>query len=128
MDFRSGDKVRIRTGKFAGRRGVLLKGGTTGWTVGLDEDTHTMPIRTEDVTNYSAAARLAWGRMPDRKVGRPVGTKVSDRVSVTFRVDRPVWKDFLIAEREGLVPDRTTAINSFLRRLLKRPSAPRTAP
>lgn len=56
--------------------------------------------------------------MPDRKVGRPVGSKVSDRLSVIFRIDRALWNEFLAAEDSGLVGDRTSVINQCLRSVL----------
>ena len=104
-----------------------MKGGAVGWTVALDEGANTLRIQADEITNYSAAARLAWNRMPNRKVGRPAGTKVTDRVSVIFRVERPIWEEFLTAERDGLVPDRTAAINSCIRKLLRSLSSQRTA-
>lgn len=73
---------------------------------------------TDDFVNYSLAARRAWRSMPDRKVGRPLGTKLTDRLSVIFRVDRQLWSEFLAAEQEGLVPDRTSLINACLREIL----------
>jgi hypothetical protein len=72
-------------------------------------------VGAEDLTNFSLAARRAWQSMPYRKVGRPVGSKVSDRVSVIFRVDRALWSEFLTAEEAGLIGDRTTVINDCLR-------------
>jgi hypothetical protein len=56
--------------------------------------------------------------MPDRKVGRPVGSRVSDRVSVIFRVDRELWRNFLAAEENGQIADRTTVINECLRNIV----------
>jgi hypothetical protein len=114
-----GDKVRVKTGKLAGRRGVLVKKTASGWVVAFDGDVPKATILLDELTNFSAAARQAWDRMPNRKVGRPVGTKVSDRVSVIFRIERSIWDEFLDAERAGLVSDRTTIINTCLRKLLK---------
>jgi hypothetical protein len=75
----------------------------------------TALVSTEELTNYSLAARRAWRSMPDRKVGRPAGSRVSDRISVIFRIDRTLWNQFLTAEEAGLIADRTTVINECLR-------------
>lgn len=56
--------------------------------------------------------------MPDRKVGRPLGSRVSDRVSVIFRIDRELWGEFQNAEEAGRIQDRTNFINDALRRSL----------
>ena len=113
-----GDKVRVRKGPFAGKRGILRRQESGGWVVSFDDKDSDVAICAEDMTNYSLAARRAWHRMPNRKVGRPAGTKVSDRISVIFRVDRALWEDFVDAEQIGLVHDRTTFINDSLRRFL----------
>lgn len=78
----------------------------------------TLMVSAEELTNYSLAARRAWRSMPDRKVGRPLGSRVSDRVSVIFRIDRILWNQFLSAEENGLIGDRTTVINKCLRDFL----------
>ncbi len=98
----------------------------SGWVVEFDGGVPKATILLDELTNFSAAARQAWDRMPNRKVGRPVGTKVSDRVSVIFRIERSIWDEFLDAERAGLVSDRTTIINTCLRKLLKSAKSQRT--
>jgi hypothetical protein len=123
---RQDDKVRIRKGPFSGKRGTLRREESGGWIVSFEEGDSERVIRSEDMTNYSLAARRAWRRMPDRKVGRPAGTKVSDRVSVIFRVDRVLWEQFMSAEQTGVVRDRTTFINDCLRKFLS--SAKRQRP
>jgi hypothetical protein len=113
-----GDKVRVKTGQSSGERGVLVRGHGSKWVVSLTKRDGTILVPAEHLTNYSLAARRAWHSMPHRKVGRPVGSKVSDRVSVIFRVDRALWNEFLNAEETGLVADRTYAINECLRNIL----------
>lgn len=113
-----GDKVRIKKGDSRGERGILVRAHGDEWVVSLTQRDETILVAAEDLTNYSLAARRAWQRMPHRKVGRPAGSKVSDRVSVIFRVDRVLWNEFLIAEQSGLVADRTYAINECLRNIL----------
>lgn len=78
----------------------------------------TVLVSSEELTNYSLAARRAWRSMPDRKVGRPTGSKVSDRISVIFRIDRTLWNQFMIAEEAGIIAHRTTVINECLRDVL----------
>jgi hypothetical protein len=113
-----GDKIRIKCGQFIGERGILMRQHSGKWIVSLAHRGRTILVSTEDLTNYSLAARRAWRSMPDRKVGRPTGSKVSDRLSVIFRVDRTVWNEFVGAEKIGLVGDRTTVINECLRNIL----------
>jgi hypothetical protein len=118
-DHTKGDKIRIKCGQFRGERGVLVRPQGNRWSVALrDQNNLTIFVSTEDLTNYSLAARRAWRSMPDRKVGRPTGSKVSDRISVIFRIDRTLWSEFLTAERGGLVRDRTNVINECLRNVL----------
>jgi hypothetical protein len=117
-DHKKGDKIRIKSGKFAGERGILMRPHSSKWIVSMPHKDLTFLVSTEELTNYSLAARRAWRSMPDRKVGRPAGSKVSDRVSVIFRVDRTLWNQFLIAEEAGFIADRTTVINACLRDVL----------
>jgi hypothetical protein len=113
-----GDKIRIKRGQFAGERGILLRPHSRGWIVSLVRDDRKAVVSDENLTNYSLAARRAWQSMPDRNVGRPAGSKVSDRISVIFRIDRALWNQFLSAEQSGLVNDRTNVINGCLRNVL----------
>jgi hypothetical protein len=113
-----GDKIRIKRGEFTGERGILFRPQSGKWIVSLVQRDGSILVPNEDLTNYSLAARRAWRSMPDRKVGRPAGSKVSDRVSVIFRIDRILWNAFLNAEEVGLVEDRTSVINECLRNIL----------
>jgi hypothetical protein len=114
-----GDKVRIKRGEFAGERGILVRAESGDWIVSLIQRDGTISVPNEDLTNFSLAARRAWRSMPHRKVGRPIGSKVSDRVSVIFRIDRILWNQFLNAEQSGRVEDRTYVINECLRNILE---------
>jgi hypothetical protein len=113
----SADKVRVKRADFCGKRGILLRQDGREWLVSLHGG-DTVRLPTEDFTNLSLAARRAWRRMPERKVGRPMGTKISDRVSVTFRIDRTLWAEFLNAEQKGFITERTNLINQCLRDVL----------
>jgi len=48
-----------------------------------------------------------------------MGSKVSDRLSVIFRIDRALWSEFLAAEEVGVIGDRTSVINECLRSVLQ---------
>jgi hypothetical protein len=113
-----GDKIRIKHGEFTGERGILVRPQAGKWIVSLVQRDDSILVANEDLTNYSLAARRAWRSMPDRKVGRPTGSKVSDRVSVIFRIDRVLWNTFLNAEESGSIGDRTCVINECLRAIL----------
>lgn len=78
----------------------------------------TAKFSEADLTNYSLAARKAWERMPHRRVGRPKGTSRTDRVSVTLRINRDLWKQFKLAEQEGLIVDRTATVNEWIQEKL----------
>ncbi len=119
LEHAKADKVRIKGGPFAGQRGTLLRRESGKWLVSLMNEDKEVSVAGENLTNFSLAARRAWQSMPHRKVGRPVGSKVSDRLSVIFRVDRALWNEFLAAEDVGLVRDRTTVINECLRSVLQ---------
>ena len=55
---------------------------------------------------------------PDRAVGRRKGTKLTDRVSVTLRIDRELWAQFLYFEQSRVIDDRTRTINGWFREKL----------
>jgi uncharacterized protein (DUF4415 family) len=111
----SGDKVRIKQGPLKGLRGTLVRPQLEGWLVSTKDGDHEWVVSEVALTNFSLAARRAWQSMPDRKVGRPLGSKVSDRVSVTLRLDRNLWDSFRDAEDRGLIIDRTEIFNAWLR-------------
>jgi ribosomal protein L24 len=57
-----GDKIRIRTGVEKGRRGSVV--GTDGEHLEvLLKDGRTVRTSSQDITNYSLAARKAWKTM-----------------------------------------------------------------
>jgi len=116
----AGDKVRLKAGTHAGARGIL--GGFDGekLVVRLEESGLKIRVTPEQITNFSLAARKAWVTEPDRAVGRRKGTKLSDRVSVTLRIDRDLWEHFLGLEEDGVIKDRTGLINGWLREKLAR--------
>jgi len=110
------DKVRVKKAckQWACKRGVVecIKRGKLRLRLsqGL-----LITVPEGDVTNLSLAARSAWRHMPKRGVGRPRGSKVSDRISVTFRIDRELWEALKLAEARSLITDRTAFINAVLR-------------
>lgn len=114
MDAKIGDKVRI---KINGQRSRGIVEGLKGRSllVRVDDSTETVRVAAEGVTNYSLAATKAWKSMPERRVGRPKGTQVCDRLSVTLRIDRDLWERFQLCESKELIEDRTSTINEWLR-------------
>jgi hypothetical protein len=121
-----GDKVRMRNGPFKSRRGTLLRRDGQKWAVSLDNEQEMIFADASEFTNFSLAARRAWQSMPHRKVGRPAGSRVSDRISVIFRIDRVLWQEFTEAEQSGLIEDRTSVINKCLRNVVEAARRPRS--
>jgi hypothetical protein len=115
-----GDKVQIKAGhSHTGHRGEIegVNGGLC--RVRLDDGT-LVRIPEAGLRNFSSAARQAWNAMPDRRVGRPKGSKTCDRVSVTLRLDRSLWSRYLILEQKGQLKDRTSLFNEFLKQIVDR--------
>lgn len=110
-----GDKVRIKVGGHAGKRGFVESIEGEKLLIRLDDSGRKLTVAPEGLTNYSLAARKAWVTGPDRAVGRRKGTKLYDRVSVTLRFDREVWERFLALEGTGAIEDRTATINVWFR-------------
>jgi hypothetical protein len=121
-----GDKVKLkRTAQVApSARGVVTEVRALSLIVRLESGT-TAEVTDKQVTNFSLAARKAWQNMPARNVGRPKGSRVCDRLSVTIRLDRALWQRFREAEEEGAVPDRTAALNRWIADGLDRVTPPR---
>ena len=113
-----GDKVRLKYGPHEGRRGLVVRLHGDDVVVRLDGDIDVVRVQAKDVTNYSLAARRAWKKMPERRVGRPKGSGTRGRISVTLRIDRELWDSFRQAEVVGLVTDRTATINAWIREKL----------
>lgn len=100
-----------------GERGVIT--GTKGKTLRITlVDGISVDAAPDSVTNFSLAARKAWNAMPERRVGRPKGSRTTDRVSVTLRIDRRLWEQFRKAEKDGAISDRTSLFNQCLREKL----------
>jgi uncharacterized protein (DUF4415 family) len=118
MEPEVGDKIKLKSHNGAPARGVVEKVRDDKLLVRLDETGELVAVAAELVTNFSLAARKAWKNMPHRQVGRPKGARHCDRVSVTLRIDRELWEQFKRDESEGLIKDRTSTINSWLREML----------
>lgn len=124
MPKRIGDKVRVKDGPYKGLRGLITSVRNDSCQVRLADGGRLIELKCTEILNYSLAARKAWLKMPRRKVGRPFGTRVCDRVSVTLRIDRELWKRFQEAESMGLVVNRTATINGMIRSFLDRIPVP----
>jgi hypothetical protein len=120
MKAAAGDKVRLKAGTHAGARGFLEAFDDEKLVVRLEDSGLKIRVTPEQITNFSLAARKAWVTEPARAVGRRKGTKLSDRVSVTLRLDRDLWELFLGLEEDGVIANRTELINALLRKKMSR--------
>ena len=120
MEARPGDKVRLKINGQPNLRGVVQSiEDNNRLVVSIEDSAKTVRVSADAVVNFSLAARKAWKSMPDRRVGRPKGTRVCDRVSVTLRIDRDLWERFQLMESNGLIEDRTATINNWLTEKLR---------
>jgi hypothetical protein len=119
MQARPGDKVRLKSNGQPGPRGVVETIEGSNLVIRLEDSAENVRVSGQSVVNFSLAARKAWKSMPDRRVGRPKGTRLCDRVSVTLRIDRDLWERFQSMESLGTIEDRTATINSWLRKRLE---------
>ncbi|PYJ56801.1 MAG: hypothetical protein DME24_21180 [Verrucomicrobia bacterium] len=119
MNGKTGDRVRLKEAAVhRGERGIVERSHRGRLLVRLEKGGRLIELTPHQVTNFSLAARKAWESMPDRRVGRPKGSRVCDRLSVTLRIDRDLWKDFRAMESDGRIQDRTTLVNALLRKKL----------
>ena len=116
MKVRTGDKVRLKIGDDRGKRGIVEASDGPKLIIRLEGTDRMVQALPSEVTNYSLAARKAWATDPDRAVGRRKGTRLSDRVSVTLRLDRELWERFLEMQENDVIEDRTALINSWSRK------------
>ena len=113
-----GDKVKVKAGSQRGVRGLVEAVAEDKIVVRTHGVEESITVSTDEVTNFSLAARKAWLSMPKRQVGRPKGSKFCDRVSVTLRIDRDLWQQFRTKEHSGLIGNRTEAVNRWFREKL----------
>jgi hypothetical protein len=115
-----GDKVQIKVGQpHAGHKGAVENVSGSVCRIRLADGTRVR-IPKGGFRNFSSAARKAWNAMPDRRVGRPKGSRTCDRISVTLRLDRSLWNRYLKMEREGQLKNRTSLFNEFLTQIVDR--------
>lgn len=108
-----GDKVRIKAGLHRGVRGVVAEVGRGELRIDLDTGMVAV-VTSDDVTNFSLAARRAWRAMPSRSVGRPRMLR-EPKKQVSLRIDAATWQGLGLAVERGLIPNREKAINEWLR-------------
>jgi hypothetical protein len=107
------DKVLLRSGPHAGKRGIITAIGTHDrLLVTLPEGVH-VETRVKDIRNFSAAARKAWETTPSRPVGRPAGRSMR-RVSVTLRIDSVLWERFRKLETLAVIKSRSQFLEKAL--------------
>jgi hypothetical protein len=114
----AGDKVRVKVGAYSGERGVVEAIDGEKLVVRLEKTALAVRLQPDQVTNFSLAARKAWVTDPDRGVGRRKGTKLRDRVTVTFRIDRELWEQFMKLVETGSIEDRNSVVNRWFREKL----------
>lgn len=114
----AGDKARVKVGSHAGERAVVEAVTGERLVLRLEKSATVLRLHADEVTNYSLAARKAWVTDPDRGVGRRKGTKLRDRVTVTFRIDRDLWEQFARLLQSGYIEDRNSIVNSWFREKL----------
>ncbi len=113
--FQSGDKIRIRSGSYTGARGIIQAESNGLLEIQLDESS-IVHVVSDEVTNYSLAARRAWKTMPKR-AGRPQLSTPRKKM-VSIRLDVDLWDRLGEAVELGLVPGREQAVNTWLRQHL----------
>lgn len=118
MKAAAGDKARVKVGSHSGERCVIEAVDGETLVVRLEKTARLLRLQPDAVTNFSLAARKAWVTDPDRGVGRPKGTRLRDRVTVTFRIDRVLWERFMILVETGHIEDRNSVVNSWFREKL----------
>jgi uncharacterized protein (DUF4415 family) len=118
MKTQQGDRVKIKKDEKRGLRGIVKQLNRDRLVVQLEDRDELIELNAHEVTNFSLAARKAWKSMPHKRVGRPKGSRVCDRTSVTLRIDRDLWEEFRALESEARIKDRTTVINAMLREKL----------
>ena len=82
--------MRLKSGTHAGARGILESFDDEKLVVRLEGSGLKIRVASDQITNFSLAARKTWVTEPGRAVGRRKGTKLSDRVSVTFALTGPL--------------------------------------
>lgn len=118
MKAETGDKVRVKFGAHAGERGIVKTLNGEKIVIRLESTEIIVRLQADQFTNYSLAASKAWITGPDRDVGRRKGTKLCDRVTVTFRIDRDLWEEFMSLIEAGRIEDRNAVVNAWFREKL----------
>src|SRR5688500_15740405 len=118
MRAQPGDRVKLKDSNHFGMRGTIKGVSRFHLLVELENANEVLQLTDGEVTNFSLAARKAWKSMPHKRVGRPRGSRVCDRTSVTLRIDRDLWEEFRALESYMKIENRTEWINSLLREKL----------
>jgi hypothetical protein len=119
VDIKPRDKLRITAGPSRGERAIVERIDAKNLLVRLIATDKLVPVKSGEITNFSAAARKAWKTMPGRKVGRPKGRTIN-RISVTLRINRSIWNRFKELESAGAIADRSHFLETILERELSR--------
>lgn len=114
-DIRLGDKVTVRLDEVGSRVRGRVESLDGTLAVVLLESGKSLKVTAGELTNYSSAARKVWASTPNRRVGPTKGKRITDRISVTIRVDRRLWRAFESLEESGAISDRTVWLNNVIR-------------
>jgi hypothetical protein len=115
--YRAGDKVRVRSGPYAGHRGIVE--GERADLIDVELETgEVIEVQRRMLTNFSLAARRAWAVMPKR-AGRPRSSE-SRKKMVSIRVEIDLWERLERITAAGLISSREEAINTWIREHLER--------
>lgn len=112
VGFQAGDKIRVRSGPYAGARGIIQAEKEGVLAIQLDGG-NTILIDPQEITNYSLAARRAWQTMPKRS-GRPQLLTPRKRM-MSMRLDIDVWNMLQEAAERGLISNRERTVNDWIR-------------
>lgn len=110
-----GDKVRIRSGPYAKKKGVVHTKAGELLEIHLDEGP-LIHVEPSELTNYSLAARRAWQTMPKQSGRHQLA--VPRKRMVSLRLDIDVLDDLDRATESGLIPNKEQAVNNWLRQQL----------
>lgn len=111
-DHRVGDRIRIKSGRWRGQRGLIRELLSEGELLLTVEDARPV-IASDSITNFSLAARRAWVTRPKR-AGRPMLAKPRKKM-VSLRIDIETIDALSVLSEHGLITNREQAVNEWLK-------------
>lgn len=116
IEYKIGDKVRIKNGLYHGYKGLITKIFSKQVIVNLGQIQENICFTSNDLVNFSLAARKAWRSFPKKNVGRKKKKRdeLSTKISVTLRFELLTWQKFRKLEKDGKIKNRTEIFNKML--------------